>query len=273
MARTSAPSVDRPTLEYLGHLGPHRVATGDLAAAGIPGSVFAPVSGRNLPVIAFGHGWLQPVRRYAGTLRYLASWGFIAVAPDTERGPVPSHSGLGADLSRALRAVVAGSLGGGVVTGDSSRLGAIGHSVGGSAAVLAAATDPAIKAVVTVTAVATRPALQAAGTVTVPGLHLVGASDAMSDNAGAEFARSWGGPVQLREVKGAKHLGLSEGKHWTTAIVGDGAEKRIQRATRTLATAFLLRHIGGQDQLADELEAKIPGTSLIDLNDPVGDDS
>ncbi|MDQ6656882.1 MAG: dienelactone hydrolase family protein [Actinomycetota bacterium] len=268
MAAKSSPTVQSPTLEYLSHLGPHRIASGDLAAAGIPGVVYAPTSGRDLPVVALGHGWLQPVRRYTETLKYLASWGFIAIAPATERGPVPSHSGLGADLSRALRAVVTGSLAGGVVTGNRSRLGVLGHSVGGGAAVLAAAGDPAIKAVVTVTAAATKQALRAAGNVTVPGLHLVGASDAMSDNAGAELARSWAGPVQLREVKGAQHLGLAEGRHWTTAITGNGAEKRIQQATRTLATAFLLRHIAGQDQLADELDSKVSGTSVIDLDDP-----
>ncbi|MDQ2845494.1 MAG: hypothetical protein M3Y77_03885, partial [Actinomycetota bacterium] len=83
-----------------------------------------------------------------------------------------------------------------------------------------------------------------------------------------ELARSWAGPVQLREVKGAKHLGLAEGRHWTTAITGNGAEKRIQQGTRTLATAFLLRHIAGQDQLADELDSKVSGTSVIDLDDP-----
>lgn len=271
MASKSAPSVERPTLEYLSHYGPHPIASGDLSAAGIPGMVFAPTSGRKLPVVAVGHGWMQPVHRYAVTLRYLASWGFVVVAPATERGPVPSYSGLGADLSRSLRAVVNGTLAGGVVTGDKTRLGVLGHSVGGGAAVLAAAADNGIKAVVTVTPAASKPVLRAAGTVTVPGLHLVGSADPMSDHAGAELAASWGGPVQLREVKGAQHLGLSEGRHWTTAITGDGAEKRIQQATRTLATAFLLRHLADQDQLADELEGKVSGTSIVDLDNPKDD--
>lgn len=267
MARTS-PSIQRPTLDYTAHLGPHRVASGPLDPSGIPGQVIAPVSGRDLPVVAFGHGWLQPVTRYTKLMRHLASWGFIVVAPATERGPVPSHSGLGADLSRALRAVVTGRVAGGVITGSAAKLGVLGHSVGGGAAVLAAASDSAIKAVVTVTPVATNTARAAAGRIHVPALHLVGQVDAMSDHAGADFARSWGGPVQLREVKGAKHLGLSEGRHWTTAIVGDGAEKRIHQITATLATAFLLRHLTGQDQLADELDGALSGTGIIDLADP-----
>lgn len=271
MASKPSPSIERPSLEYLEHPGPHRVATGPLDSTGMPGTVFAPVSGRSLPVVALAHGWMQPVHRYFKTLRYLASWGFIAVAPATERGPVPSFSGLGVDLSRALHAVVDGSVAGGIVSGDRKKLGVIGHSIGGGAAVSAAAADPGIGAVVTVMAAADASALTAAGTVRVPGLHIVGKVDAMSSNAGADLARSWGGPVQLREVKGARHLGLAEGKHWSTAILGDGAEKRVQQTTRTLATAFLLRHLAGQDQLADELESKLAGTAVIDLADPTDD--
>lgn len=271
MAHKPSPSVDRPSLEYLEHLGPHRVASGPLDSTGIPGVVFAPVSGRSLPVVALAHGWMQPVRRYEVTLRYLASWGFIAIAPATERGPIPSYSGLGVDLARALHAVVEGSVAGGIVSGDRKKLGVIGHSVGGGAAVLAAASDAGIGAVITVMAAADASALTAAGTVHVPGLHIVGKVDAMSGNAGADFARSWGGPVQLREVRGAKHLGLAEGKHWSTTILGDGAERRVQQTTRTLATALLLRHLDGQDQLADELENKLSGTAVVDLEHPTDD--
>lgn len=266
MARRPEPSIDRPTLDYLSHVGPHRVAVGDLAAAGMPGIVYAPVSGRGLPAVALGRGWLQPVRRYTETLKYLASWGIIAVAPQTEKGPLPSHAGMARDLSVALRLLVKSKLAGGVVTADGRKLGVIGHSIGGGAATLAAFSDPAIKAVVTVTAAETKPsAIKAAGEVLVPSLHLVGDEDVIGGSEGAELAKAWAGPAQLRTVKGAQHLGLAEGKHWTTTIVGDGAEKRIQQVTRLLATAFLLRHLAGQDQLADELENKVSKTTLESL--------
>ena len=64
--------------------GPHRVLRGDLAFAGLPGVVYTPESGFNLPGVAFGHEWLTAVDRYAGTLEHLASWGIVAAAPDTE---------------------------------------------------------------------------------------------------------------------------------------------------------------------------------------------
>ena len=260
-------SIDRPSLEYLAHRGPHRVAAGNLADAGMPGLVFAPTSGRGLPAVAISHGWLQPAHRYADTMRYLASWGFVVVAPDTEKGPIPSHAAMSRDLSAALHLVSTGKLGNGRVRVDTRKLGVIGHSIGGGAAVLAAASDSSIGAVVTVTAAATKPsAVEAASRLHIPSLHLVGADDDMADGDGASIAAAWAGPATLRTVKGTSHLGLSEGSHWTSTITGSGEEKRIQQVVRLLSTAFLLRHLSEQDQLADELEGKIKGTTLEDLD-------
>lgn len=260
-------------LDYLGHLGPHRIAAGNLDVVGIPGLIFAPRSGANLPVVAFAHGWMQPVERYVQTLKHLASWGMIVVAPATERGLVPSHSALAADLSRTLRAIVERTLGDGAVSGSPGRLGVLGHSIGGGAAVLAAAADEAIGAVMTVTAVATEQGLRAAPRVRVPGLHLIGDEDATGgaqENAGRSFAEHWGGPVQLRTVKGARHLGLGEGRHWSTFVTGNGTEKRIQAATRTLAAAFFLHALADQEDLEKVLRDKVSGTTVVDL-DATGD--
>src|SRR4029078_7190408 len=128
VARRQQPSVDRPTLEYLERLGPIRVAVGDLSAAGMDGVVYGPVSGRKLPAVALGRGWLQPVHRYANTMRYLASWGIVVVAPQTERSPQHSHAGLARALSVALRLVTGGKLAGGVISVDARRVGLLGHS-------------------------------------------------------------------------------------------------------------------------------------------------
>jgi len=265
-ARKPLVGIGRPSMEYLAHRGPHRVAVGNLADAGMPGLIFAPVAGRGLPAVALGHGWLQPARRYSDTMRYLASWGLVVVAPDTESGPIPSPAAMATDLTAALRRVAGGKLGNGRVRVDGGRFGVVGHSVGGGAAVLAAAADREIAAVVTVTAAATSPsAVAAAAHVHAPGLHLVGADDDMAEGNGSAIAASWGGPAQLRTVKGASHLGLAEGDHWSSTVSGSGDEKRIQQVVRLLATAFLLRHLTDQEQLADELEGKIRGTTLEDL--------
>jgi dienelactone hydrolase len=269
MAKRPPPSITRPTLEYFAYRGPNRVAIGDLAPAGLPGLIFTPTSGRRLPIVAVGHGWLQPADRYADTMRYLASWGIIVVAPNTHRSLFSSHQGLGLDLSRALRMVAYGELGAGRVRGDLRRMGVIGHSTGGGAAVLAAARDDQIKAVVTVTAAETKPsAVEAAGRVEAPSLHLIGSKDDWAESDGAKIARSWGGPAQLRMVKGTGHLGLAEGKSFINGILGADSDKRVQQATRMLASAFFIRHLTDADQLADELEDKVRGTTVESLEDP-----
>ena len=269
MAKKPAPSIKRPTLEYFAYRGPHRVAVGDLAPAGLPGLVFAPTSGRRLPVVAVGHGWLQSAERYADTMRYLASWGIIVVAPNTHRSLFSSQQGLALDLSRALRMVAQGNLGEGRVRGDLRRMGVLGHSIGGGAAILAAAKDDQIRAVVTVTAAETRPsAIEAAGKVEVPSLHLIGSKDDMAESDGARIARSCTGPAQLRMVKGSGHLGLAEGKSFVNGIIGADSDKKVQQVTRMLASAFFIRYLTDADQLADELEDKVKGTTVEDLEDP-----
>jgi acetyl esterase/lipase len=266
MARRRRPVIDEPTLDYLAHRGPHRVATGDLADGGLPGAIFTPSSGHDLPVIALAHAWLQPVSRYLDTMRFLASWGFVVVAPDTERGLVPSYSGLGTDLSRALRLGAHARLGGGRVTVDPGKMGVLGHGSGGGAAVLAASRDDNIDAVVTVTAVDTKPsAAEAAGLCRMPSLHLIGTDGGdLVQAGGSQIARSWTGPTQLRVIKRASLLGFAEGKHWTSTVTGATSERKTQRIARMLAAAFFLRHLQGHDHLAEELEGAVSGTELRD---------
>ena len=46
-------------------------------------------------------GWTD-ADNYTGTLEHLASWGIVAAATDTQRGPVPSVLNLSHDLSATL---------------------------------------------------------------------------------------------------------------------------------------------------------------------------
>src|SRR5699024_6185860 len=162
-------------LENLSHAGPYEVRRGDLALVGLPGVVFTPQQGLNLPAVVFGHGWMQPPGRYRDLLRHLASWGIVAAAPATHRGPLPSHRLYAADLHNTAEIITRVRLGQDGVSLDPDRLGVAGHSVGGGAAVLAAAgdADPRFRAVATVTPAQTMPAADdAARRITTPGMHL-----------------------------------------------------------------------------------------------------
>ncbi len=249
MARTD-PAVRR-TADELSRPGPHRVLRGDLALVGMPGVVFTPQSGLGLPAVAFGHGWLQPTSRYEELLRHLASWGVVAVAPATGPGVLPSHGQFAVDLRTALDVCVGvplgdGETGDGEISVDPSKLGLVGHGMGGGCAVLAAAADDRCRAVATLALAETMPsAVAAARGCTMPGMHLAGGKDRVAPPVGhaQPVAKAWGGPVQLRTLPKASHLGFLQGKHWTDLLVDGSPEYNTRRASRALVTAFLLRHL------------------------------
>ena len=260
MARTA-----KKALEDLSQRGPHDVLHGDMALVGMPGVICTPRSGRGLPAVAFGHGWLQPPRRYVNLLRHLASWGIVAAAPGTQGGALASHRLLASDLRSALDISTGVRLGEGQISVDERKLGLAGHAMGGGAAVLAAADDPRVRSVATLAAVETLPsAFAAAERVSAPGLHLAGGKDLLAPAvANAEpVARAWGGPVQLRTVKKANHLGFTEGRHWTELLLSGKPQWATQRLTRALLTAFFLRTLAGDKRGAALLDGDVSGSAI-----------
>jgi dienelactone hydrolase len=246
MARTD-PAVRSATEELL-RPGPHAVASGDLAAAGMPGVVFTPRSGRGLAAIAFGHGWLQPTSRYDELMRHLASWGVVVVAPATQHTALASHGQFASDLRTALDLCTSMRLADGAISIEPGKLGLAGHGMGGGCAVLAAAADNRCRAVATLALAETMPsAVEAARVCTMPGLHVVGGHDLLAPPvAHAEpVAKAWAGPVQVRTLPKAGHLGFTASSHWTDLLMGSRPELRTRQLSRALMTAFLLSHLIG----------------------------
>lgn len=261
--------------------GPHRVLRGDLAFAGIPGIVYTPQSGFNLPAVAFCHDWITRADRYAGTLEHLASWGIVAAAPDTERGLAPSVLNLAYDLGTTLDILTGVRLGEGNISVHPAKLATAGHGFGGSAAVFAAAGAPARVAAVcalfpSVTsprAEEAAPGLVAAGK---PGLILTDPGDPMTlrSNA-AELGKVWT-TATLRAVTKGKAGGLVEGRTLAKAVGLPGGNRSTQKTVRALLTGFLLATLrpdlkknNPYRDFADP-EAILPRTELADLTeDPV----
>lgn len=241
-------SKPKALLERLVMPGPYEVLRGDLALVGLPGVVYTPREGLGLPAVAFGHGWLQPPDLYRGLLRHLASWGIVAAAPATQRGPFPSHRLLATDLRTTLDVVTSVRLGPDGISVDPQKLGAAGHSTGGGAAVLAAATegDPAIRAVATFAPAETMPsAAEAARTLRIPGLHLAAEEDLVAPASAhaRAIASAWGGPVQMRTLSKSTHVSVTEGFHWSRLLLHGKPHYRTQRTVRGLLTAFFLYHL------------------------------
>ncbi|SDH62990.1 Dienelactone hydrolase [Actinokineospora alba] len=252
-------------LDELSRPGPNEVLRGDLALIGMPGLVFTPKSGLGLPAVAFGHGWLQPPDRYRGLFRHLASWGIVVAAPGTHTGPLGSHRLLASDLRTALDVCVGVRLGEGAISVDGDKLGLAGHSTGGGCAVLAAAEDNRIRAVATMAASQTKPfASEAARSCGMPGLHLAAGADRVAPPVGNSelIARSWAGPVQVRTLPKATHLGFAEGRHWSGLLIDGKAQHATQRVSRALLTAFFLVHLTGEAEYLPLVEEDIKGAEI-----------
>lgn len=258
--------------------GPHKVLCGDLAFAGLPGIVYTPASGKNLPGVAFGHDWITSAGRYRGTLEHLASWGIVAAAPDTETSLAPSVLSLAYDLGTALDIIAGVRLGGGDISVHPGKLGVAGHGFGASAAVFAAAGMPSkVKAVVAAyPLVSSPPAEKPAAGLTVPGLILADPGDPMTLRSNAvELARAWK-PATLRSTSKTKAGGLVEGRRLATAVGLPGADKGTQRIVRALMTGYLLHMLAGEKDkgpyraFADP-EGALPKTEIMDpfADDPV----
>jgi len=263
------------------------VLRGDLAFAGLPGVVYTPDSGFNLPAVVFGHDWVTGVDRYRHALEHLASWGIVAAAPDTERGLAPSALNLAYDLGTALDIVAAVRLGPGQISVHPAKLGLAGHGFGGSAAVLAAADRLAAsasgasgtaarfvpKAVAALFPTVSAPAAEtAAGALTVPGLVLAAPGDDATLRSNAvELARAWDGAV-LRIVSKATPGGLIEGRRLGRVVGLPGADKRTQKTVRALLTGYLLHALAGDKTYRDfaDPDAQLPKTEPADpAADPV----
>lgn len=260
----------------LGKRGPHRVLTGDLSFAGIPGRVYVPEEGKSIPGVAFGHDWRVGVDGYHATLRHLASWGIAVAAPDTEKGFVPNHRGFAADLETALQILAGVRLGQGNVTVQPSNLYLAGHGMGASTAVLAATnranrTDsirtgdaPPLAGVVSVFPSDTSPnAYEAAKHVDVPGLIL--AAGALADvPAGSpeRMAANWKGEVFYRKLKKASSIGFHEKLARKFLLGQGGPEFANQEEIRGLMTGFILageqskyKAFRSHDEKLDDTEA------------------
>lgn len=266
-------SANLKQLSDLSKRGPYRVLEGDLGYTGLPGKVYAPAEGKDLPGVAFGHDWRRNIGAYTETLRHLASWGIVVAAPDTETGLNPDHRGFAADLETALQVLGAVRMGNGNITVSPGKLGVAGHGMGGGAAVLTAVDNEKVKAVAPLFPANVAPsAVEAARNIFIPGMIVGPGKDSNSlFNPGnpAKLAYNWAGEVSYRAVKKAAQQDFSEdGIGWR--LLGIGASNRgVQATTRALLTGFLLHQLAGEKKYDAFADPEASGKNVDSLT---GDD-
>lgn len=132
------------------------------------------------PVVVFGHGFLMPASAYQWLADSLATRGFLVAFPTTEGGISPSHAQFGQDLLFVARRIIQlnDSASSFLLGRVHPRFALAGHSMGGGASFLAAASGSSASALFNFAAAETNPSAKAAAAQTqVPSLIFSGSGD------------------------------------------------------------------------------------------------
>lgn len=235
----------------LGRRGPYGVDTGDLGFTGMPGTLYVPRNAPSpAPVVGWAHDWTKAPYYYTDTLKHLASWGFVVVAPASDRGGRPNHQQFADNLSAAIENTLQATLGRGKVRADARRIGLAGHGLGGGVAALLASQRTDIDAVAMVFPTDTVPsAAGRAMLVDSPALLLSAAGGEHGEDARA-LQEAWRGDLVHRRMDKAIETGLVERNSWVQSVGLADPDRRTQRTVRPLLAGYLLAVLGDDDDKA-----------------------
>ncbi|MFD4638267.1 alpha/beta hydrolase family protein [Lentzea sp. NPDC058436] len=215
-----------------------------------------PVAAGRFPAIAFGHGFFQATSKYTSTSNHLASWGFVVVVPTTQGGLSPNHGTFADDLNTGLTWLVAQDTTAGSRFRDhvsTASLGVAGHSMGGGAAVLAAARNPRVTAVSTYAAAETTPSAKAAAaTLAAPAQFLAGSQDTITPVADHQRPMFAAKPPsrQLRTITGGFHCGFMDS---SGLFCDNGSITRAAQlvAAKRVMTSWFRHYLSGDPAARD----------------------
>jgi hypothetical protein len=143
----------------------------------------APIANGKFPVLVFGHGFVMAWSAYEIFWKGLVPKGYIMVFPTTESSLSPSHDNFGKDINFLARAL---KLEGSTQTSFfynsvSEKSAAMGHSMGGGSAFLAAQGDTVFTVLATFAPAVTNPSsVVAAKNIKTPAIVFAGANDCVT---------------------------------------------------------------------------------------------
>ena len=203
------------------------------------------------PAVAVGHGFVIGAANYSLIAEQLIPFGFVGALVNTETGFAPSHENFGLDLAFVTHALQQESLSStsllyNIVSQEREAI--IGHSMGGGAAWIAAASDPLIDAIVGLAPAETNPsAIAAAASVNCNTLVFSGSDDSVTppaDNHEPIFDGTNAGCKTFVSLTGGSHCGFIDSGtlcDFGEPLGGSLARADQQEAYLTLMSAWL-RH-------------------------------
>lgn len=142
-----------------------------------------PLAAGSFPVLVIGHGFVMTVDAYVYLWEHFVPLGYIVILPSTEGGFAPDHADFGADLAfLSAQMTNENADGASIFFGHVAPGRALaGHSMGGGAALLGAAGNSSITAVMVLAPAETSPsAIAAAQDVVVPTLVFAADEDCVT---------------------------------------------------------------------------------------------
>jgi pimeloyl-ACP methyl ester carboxylesterase len=168
------------------------------------------------PSISFGHGFVMTYDAYFNVRDAVVGAGYIIAFPTTEGTLSPSHDAFGKDLAFVLRKLrTLGATTTSVLYNHVDTMNCVmGHSMGGGAAFLGAATDGSIKSLATLAPAETTPsAIGAAATLSLQAMVFAGLNDCVTPPAANQL------PMYNSLTSACKHyIGITGGSHCQMAL-------------------------------------------------------
>ncbi len=265
--------------------GPYSVTTVDATVTRgsrkTPVTAHVPAGAVSAPVVVFLPGFQLTTSMYLATVNQLASHGFVVVRADPSASIFSvSHPDMMADaravIDWALNA--SGPLAGKV---DSSRVGMMGHSLGGKLSIMAAAADPRVKAVFGIDPVnggspdvvpdqvtpLTIPLGFAGETVDASGgfggMSCAPAAQNYTTFYDAATGASWSAEWTFADINHMDFVDNCSGLGCGVCNSASGDKAKARLNARTLEVAFFRRHLRGEVALdAYLVGAQVP-TGLV----------
>jgi len=157
-----------------------------------------------LPVVAFGHGFLQKPAAYGPLFETVAAAGYIVVAPNTHTGLTPDPSDLATELTQAIAWVRRTE-----PDADPRREAVAGYSMGGGAAIEALGRSPRVDVAVVVAPAQMADAVGGARRSRQPVAMIVGSDDRITPaEVTGRIFDAHAGPTRRFTVTGGSHCGF-----------------------------------------------------------------
>jgi len=252
---------DTPGLVYDGGTGPWTVSDLDDSVDGNDVTYFVPSGGGPWPVVVWSHGFARSKDAHAASAARLASWGFLVVTPNLPE--FSDHAANGDAIANVFLPAARSAFGSQV----SEQAAFVGHSAGGLASLVAAASAD-VDAYVSLDGVDVSDlGVDTAPGVSEPSLFLVGAgSYCNSDGNGAAWASLVAGSAWRVDVPDASHCDFESNTDWLCTLACGAEDAARQEVIQQYAIAWVVQHTlggaedwieGGRQALADRDAGRI----------------